>query len=55
MLRFHEFMQQPAGIDAASLVITSITAATTYHFTGKWSLTMFLLYDPRRPVLQNVI
>jgi len=25
MLRFHEFMQQPAGIDAASLVISSTT------------------------------
>lgn len=54
MLSFHEFMQQPAGIDAASFVMAS-AAAPTYHFTGKLEFDdVSFGYDPRRPVLQNI-
>ena len=55
MLRFHEFMQQPAGIDAGSLVMATSTAATSYRFTGKLEFSdVSFGYDPRRPVLQNI-
>lgn len=55
MLSFHEFVQQPAGIDAASFVMPPSAAATTYHFTGKLEFDHVSFgYDPRRPVLQNI-
>jgi ATP-binding cassette subfamily B protein len=55
MLSFHEFMQQPVGVDAASFVMASSAAATTYHFTGKLEFHHVSFgYDPRRPVLQNI-
>lgn len=54
MLRFHEFMQQPAGVDAASLSATPATA-TPYRFTGKLELAQVTFgYDPGRPVLKNI-
>lgn len=55
MLRFHEFVQQPDGTDAASLVMPSSAAATPYRFTGKFELSHVTFgYDPLRPVLQNI-
>jgi ATP-binding cassette subfamily B protein len=55
MLRFHEFMQQPTGVDAASLVAPTPTTATPYRFTGKLEFSHVTFgYDPGRPVLQDI-
>lgn len=55
MLSFHEFMQQPVGIDAANLAIATSAAAMPYRFTGKLEFSHVTFgYDPKRPVLQNV-
>lgn len=52
MLSLHEFLQQPTGVDAGSLVKSS---ATPYRFTGKLELSHLSFgYDARRPVLQNI-
>jgi ATP-binding cassette, subfamily B, bacterial len=52
MLRFHEFVQQPAGIDAAQLSQQSIP---TYEFTGKLEFQDIRFgYDPDRPVLHQI-
>jgi len=54
MLSFHEFMQQPSGIDAGSLVMAS-SATNPYRFTGKLEFCHVSFgYDSRRPVLQNI-
>ncbi len=54
MLRFHEFMQQPTGVDAASLVEPN-ASDTPYSFTGKLELANVSFgYDVERPVLQNI-
>ena len=55
MLRFHEFVQQPDGVDAASLVMPSSADARVYQFTGKLELSHVTFgYDPKRPVLNNI-
>lgn len=52
MLRFHEFVQQPAGTDAAQLSQQSIP---TYEFTGKLEFQDIRFgYDPDRPVLHQI-
>ncbi|NJL02037.1 MAG: ABC transporter ATP-binding protein [Spirulinaceae cyanobacterium RM2_2_10] len=52
MLRFHEFMQQPAGRDAASLTLKD---AAPYRFTGKIELEQLSFgYQTERPVLQDI-
>ena len=54
MLRYHEFMQQPTGVDAASLVEPELNDSP-YSFTGKVELSnLSFSYDPSRPVLQNI-
>ena len=54
MLRFHEFMQQPIGVDAASLVEPK-ASDISYRFTGKLELANVSFgYDVERPVLQNI-
>lgn len=54
MLRFHEFMQQPTGVDAASLVVPN-ASDTPYRFSGKLELANVSFgYDAERPVLQNI-
>ncbi|PSB28987.1 ABC transporter ATP-binding protein [Chlorogloea sp. CCALA 695] len=54
MLRFHEFMQQPTGVDAASLIVP-LASDTPYSFTGKLELANVCFgYDAERPVLQNI-
>ena len=54
MLRFHEFMQQPTGIDAASLIEPNVND-TSYSFTGKLELeNVSFGYNAERPVLQNI-
>ncbi len=53
MLRFHEFMQQPSGVEAASLVQAS--SAAPYRFTGKIEFSHVTFgYDTSRPVLQDI-
>lgn len=54
MLRFHEFMQQPTGVDAASLIVPSATDKV-YRFTGKLELANVSFgYNAERPVLHNI-
>lgn len=54
MLRFHEFMQQPAGQDAASLLLEP-PSANPYRFTGKLEFKHLKFgYDRDRPVLQEI-
>lgn len=55
MLRFHEFIQQPDGIDAAILVMPSSPVVTPDRFTGKLEFSNVTFgYDPERPVLRNI-
>jgi ATP-binding cassette, subfamily B, bacterial len=52
MLRFHEFMQQPTGTDAAQLSQDLIPA---YQFTGKLEFVDVRFgYDRDRPVLHQI-
>lgn len=52
MLRFHEFIQQPTGTDAASLVPE---LGPNYKFTGKLEFAHLSFgYSRDRPVLQNI-
>jgi len=52
MLRFHEFLQQPAGIDAA---IQQAQVAPTYRFTGKLEFSHVTFgYESTRPVLHDI-
>ncbi len=54
MIRFHEFMQLPAGQDAGNLVVDPVTAPQ-YRFTGKVELShLTFSYNPGRPVLQDI-
>jgi len=54
MIRFHEFMQLPAGEDAGNLVIDPETAPK-YQFTGKVELShLCFSYNSGRPVLQDI-
>lgn len=57
MLSFHEFMQQPVGIDADNLVQPQFTLSNgaPERFTGKVELSHISFgYDPKRPVLQDI-
>ncbi len=54
MIRFHEFMQLPAGRDAGSLV-RDPQSSPDYQFTGKVEFSHLTFgYNPDRPVLQDV-
>jgi ATP-binding cassette, subfamily B, bacterial len=51
MLGYHELMQQPVGVDAASLEETG----SAYSFTGKVEFSHLTFgYDANRPVLQDI-
>jgi ATP-binding cassette, subfamily B, bacterial len=55
MLRFHEFMQQPVGLDAANLTPASANERSPYKFTGKIELSdLSFAYDRDRPVLEKI-
>lgn len=55
MLRFHEFMQHPTGIDAAGILLNSADQAKSYQFTGKVEFNhLSFRYDSSRPVLEDV-
>lgn len=52
MLRFHELMQQPVGLDAASLVKSPVAP---YQFTGKLEFCHLTFgYNPAHPVLKDI-
>ncbi|MBD2774868.1 ABC transporter ATP-binding protein [Iningainema tapete] len=53
MLRYHELMQLPTGVDAASLVEPEKSGS--YNFTGKVEFyNLSFGYDASRPVLQDI-
>ncbi|MBE7382564.1 MAG: ABC transporter ATP-binding protein [Leptolyngbya sp. SIO1E4] len=54
MIRFHEFIQLPTGIEAASIA-QSPEAITRYQFTGKLHFNHLSFgYEASRPVLQDI-
>nr|WP_239121620.1 ABC transporter ATP-binding protein [Spirulina major] len=54
MIRFHEFLQEPEGSDAANL-LPEVAAENSYHFTGKIELSGLTFgYDRDRPILQDI-
>ena len=54
MIRFHEFIQLPTGIEAASIA-QSPEAITRYQFTGKLHFNHLSFgYEAIRPVLQDI-
>lgn len=54
MERFHDFMQLPAGTDAASLV-PEYLPANPYKFTGKLEFNQVTFgYDRNRPILRDI-
>ncbi|MEG4212511.1 ABC transporter ATP-binding protein [Microcoleus sp. S13_B4] len=54
MIRFHEFMQTPDGVDAVNLA-ENARSASPYKFTGKVELSGLTFgYDSQKPVLQDV-
>ncbi len=54
MLRFHEFMKLPAGLDATSMAHRP-EAVKNYRFSGKVDLSnVSFAYESDRPVLQDV-
>ncbi|MDZ8054865.1 MAG: ABC transporter ATP-binding protein [Aulosira sp. ZfuVER01] len=55
MIRFHEFLQQPIGTDASSLLEVGSQAESPYQFTGKIELSHVSFgYDANRLVLQDI-
>ncbi|MDZ7960437.1 MAG: ABC transporter ATP-binding protein [Aulosira sp. DedQUE10] len=55
MVRFHEFLQEPVGSDAAGLLAESSERESPYQFTGKIELShVHFGYDANRIVLQDI-
>lgn len=55
MIRFHEFMHLPAGIDAGGVLMDSGETAKSYSFTGKIEFSgVSFGYDRDRLVLENI-
>ena len=55
MIRFHEFMQLPDGVDAVNLAPENAVSASPYRFTGKIEFCgLSFGYDREKPVLQDV-
>ncbi len=55
MIRFHEFMQLPDGVDAVNLATENAASASPYKFTGKIEFGGLTFgYDSQKPVLQDV-
>ncbi|MER3492002.1 MAG: ABC transporter ATP-binding protein [Mastigocladus sp. ERB_26_2] len=54
MVRFHEFLQEPSGVDAVGL-LEKRQPDSAYQFTGKVEFSHVSFgYDPQRPVLQDI-
>ncbi|NJK69268.1 MAG: ABC transporter ATP-binding protein [Microcoleus sp. CSU_2_2] len=55
MIRFHEFMQTPDGLDAVNLAENTASVQPPYKFTGKVELSDLTFgYDSKKPVLQEI-
>ncbi|MFQ4146020.1 ABC transporter ATP-binding protein [Chlorogloeopsis sp. ULAP02] len=56
MVRFHEFLQEPSGVDAVSLLeARHETAESPYKFTGKVEFSHVSFgYEPSRRVLEDI-
>lgn len=55
MIRFHEFMQLPDGVDAVNLATENAVSASPYRFSGKIEFCGLTFgYDREKPVLQDV-
>ncbi|MEG4286443.1 ABC transporter ATP-binding protein [Microcoleus sp. A006_D1] len=55
MIRFHEFMQLPDGVDAVNLATENAASASPYRFSGKIEFCgLSFGYDREKPVLQDV-
>ncbi|MEG3879156.1 ABC transporter ATP-binding protein [Microcoleus sp. herbarium7] len=55
MIRFHEFMQLPDGVDAVNLTAENAASASPYKFSGKIEFCGLTFgYDRQKPVLQDV-
>lgn len=55
MIRFHEFMETPEGVDAINLAENARAAQPPYKFTGKVELRGLTFgYESEKPVLQDV-
>ncbi|MBE9095753.1 ABC transporter ATP-binding protein [Tychonema sp. LEGE 07203] len=55
MIRFHEFMELPDGVDAVNLSAENAVSASPYKFTGKIEFCGLTFgYDRQKPVLQDV-
>ncbi|MCW6048697.1 ABC transporter ATP-binding protein/permease [Lyngbya sp. CCAP 1446/10] len=55
MIRFHEFMQLPDGVDAANLATENAVSASPYRFSGKIEFCGLTFgYDRQKPVFQDV-
>ena len=55
MLRFHEFMKHPLGLDGVGIVLKTTEQPRQYEFTGKVQFdNLSFGYDADRPVLQNI-
>ncbi len=55
MVRFHQFLQQPGGIDAGELFAGESTLTNPYKFTGKVEFEgVSFGYEANRPVLQDI-
>ena len=55
MLRFHEFLQEPSGIDSVGLLEKSSSSESEYQFTGKLEFSHLNFgYEPNRQVLHDI-
>jgi ATP-binding cassette, subfamily B, bacterial len=55
MLRFHEFLQEPSGVDSEGLLEVRETAKKTYNFTGKVEFSdLSFGYEENRRVLHDI-
>jgi len=55
MMRFHEFMQHPAGKDSVGIALYPEDSVKSYQFTGKIEFShLSFSYDSRRPVLKDI-
>ncbi|MBD2626654.1 ABC transporter ATP-binding protein [Trichormus variabilis] len=55
MMRFHEFLQTPSGVDSDGLISEKIPTEIPYAFTGKIEFSHISFgYDSSRQVLQDI-
>ncbi len=55
LIRFHEFLQTPSGMDADGVLEEESTTEASYQFTGKVEFShVDFGYEENRPVLENI-